>query len=115
MLATTRVFRQNPITSSPLAVLSYLNALFFNIFSDLPVTYALIGHFVSITVLYVLQACINLIGSPTGCTVQNSEKLDGFDMGGYFEKPHRIEPEKQRENGAIKQQLIRNYESTQLN
>lgn len=84
--------------------------------SDLPVTYALIGHFVSITVLYVLQACINLIGSPTGCTVHNSEKLDGFDMGGYFEKPHRIEPKKQIENGAIKQlQLIRNYESTQLN
>lgn len=83
--------------------------------SDLPVTYALIGHFVSITVLYVLQACINLIASPTGCTVHNSEKLDGFDMGGYFEKPHRIEPKKQIENGAIKQQLIRNYESTQLN
>ena len=56
-----------------------------------------------------------LSGSPTGCTVHNSEKLDGFDMGGYFEKPHRMEPKKQIENGAIKQQLIRNYESTQLN
>ncbi|PFX20361.1 uncharacterized protein LOC111336992 isoform X1 [Stylophora pistillata] len=83
--------------------------------SDRPVASALIGHFVSIAVLYVLQACINLIGSPTGCTVHSSEKLDGFDMGGYLEKPHGTEHEKQPENSVIKEgNEPRNYESLTL-
>ena len=51
---------------------------------------ALVSHIAGITVLYLLQASVNLIGSPAGCRVHGSEKLEGFDLGSYLEK--RTEP-----------------------
>lgn len=56
---------------------------------------ALVCHFVGIGVLYVLQASVNLVGSPASCRVHDSETLEGFNFGSYLQK--RTEPAK-REN-----------------
>lgn len=53
----------------------------------------LVCHFAGISVLYVLQASVNLIGPPAGCRVHGSETLEGFDFGSYLLK--RTEPNKQ--------------------
>ena len=77
----------------------YKNHLFILvfIFSDHPVISVLVCHFAGIVALYLLQASVNLIGSPLGCRVHGSETLEGFDMGSYIEKPVRIEPNKQED------------------
>ena len=59
---------------------------------------ALISHFTGIVALYLLQASVNLIGSPAGCRVHGSERLEGFDMGSYTDK--RTEPNKQENTTA---------------
>ena len=64
-------------------------------FSEHKVVGALVCHFVGIGVLYVLQASVNLVGSPASCRVHDSETLEGFNFGSYLQK--RTEPAK-REN-----------------
>ena len=54
---------------------------------------ALVCHFAGIGVPYVLQASVNLVSSPAGCRVHDSETLEGFDFGSYLQ--NRTEPAKQ--------------------
>lgn len=62
-------------------------------FSEHQVVGALVCHFAGIGVLYVLQASVNLVGSPAGCRVHESQTLEGFNFGSYLHK--RTEPAKQ--------------------
>ena len=62
-------------------------------FSEHKVVDALVCHFAGIGVLYVLQASVNLVGSPAGCRVHGSETLEGFNFGSYLQKT--TEPAKQ--------------------
>ena len=57
-----------------------------SIFLDVPITSALVCHFVGIIGLYLLQGTINLIGSPAGCRIHHDNKLEGLDMGSYLKR-----------------------------
>ena len=57
-----------------------------SIFSDEPITSALVCHFVGIVGLYLLQGTINLISSPAGCRIHHDNKLEGLDMGSYLKR-----------------------------
>ena len=71
----------------------YVDCIILFRFSEHQVVGALVCHFAGIGVLYILQASVNLVGSPAGCRVHDSQTLEGFNFGSYLQK--RTEPAKQ--------------------
>jgi len=62
------------------------------LFPDQPTASALVCHFVGISLLYLLQGTVNLIGFPAGCRIHHDKMLEGLDMGSYLKR------EKEKDN-----------------